>query len=321
MFKKIKIFSLILICSFLSLTPSPFVSAASQKNSPPKEKPDVWLQVSPVSNRVILRPNDNLEYNFRVENIGAKAFKYKVYAAPYSVTDENYNLNFSSQTSRTQLSRWIEFKQPDGNFSKEFSQSINPGEKQNITYRVSVPKDIPDGGQYATIFAQSEPEGNSNSPGIRTVSRVGVVIFGRTLGKTKSTAKIANFSLPGFLAGGNLSTNSKVKNSGNIDFGVHYSLTVKKIFGSKIYEKTQAFDVLPGTSRKVSMLWQKTPKFGIFHVTAKVSAVDQSKTVSKLVLIMPLFVLIIVLILLTILIIWTIILIKKRRDQRASLIV
>lgn len=320
MSKRFKFLSLVLICGLsLIFAPASTVFAAPQKAK--QEKPAIWLQVSPVSNRISLKPNDSLEYNFNVENIGAKAFKYKVYAAPYSVTNENYDLNFSSQTKRTQLSRWLSFKQPDGSFSKEFSGSINPGEKQTITYKVSTPKSIPEGGQYATIFAQSEPEVNSNTSGIRTVSRVGVVIFGRTLGNTKDISEIKDINLPGFLAGGNLSTQSLVKNNGNTDFGTRHSLTIEKVFGTKLYEKTNDFDVLPETSRKLNMVWDNTPRFGLFHVTSKVTALDKTKTVSKLVLIMPLPILIIVLILLTTFIVWTTILIKKRRNQKSKLIV
>ena len=38
------------------------------------EKPAVWLQISPVANRVTLNPNDNLTYKMEVSNIGVLKF-------------------------------------------------------------------------------------------------------------------------------------------------------------------------------------------------------------------------------------------------------
>ena len=288
------------------------------------EKPAVWLQISPVSNRVTLKPTGDtpLTYTFNVDNIGAETFRYKVYAAPYSVTDESYEVNFTQETPRTQISRWITFQREDGSFGDTASYEIKPDEKQTITYKISVPDDIPAGGQYATIFAESDADSkNDSASGIKTVSRVGLVIYGRTEGNTEDSAEITDYTLTSFLTEGDISTSALIKNQGNTDFTAETTLTVKKFFGSVAYEKTRSYDVLPDTSRRVNMDWEDTPAFGIFHVTSTVKALDQNHTETKLVLIVPLFVIIIAIILLTIMVVWLIILIKKRRSQKAKLIV
>lgn len=287
------------------------------------EKPAVWLQISPVSSRVTLEPGkDPLEYSFTVSNIGSEEFTYKVYTAPYTVVSENYDVNFSEETTRTQISRWIEFKDSDGNWSETAKFSLKPDDKQTVEYRIVIPDDIPAGGQYAAIFAETEPSSEETSgSGIKTVSRAGLVVYGRTNGDTREEANILEYNFNTLLTSGNVNTGARVENTGNTDFEAHYSMVVKSIFGKTIYERANSYNVLPDTTRRITMEWGDTPAFGIFRATARVAALDQVEEQTKIVMIVPLFIIIIVLILLTILIVWTIILIKKRNEQKSKLIV
>lgn len=284
-------------------------------------KPAVWLQISPVSERVVLNPGQSLDYQFNVENIGGEAFTYKVYATPYGVTNKTYELNFSTETERTQVSRWISFKDASGKFVSEVSYNIEPGTKQTIAYRITVPNNIPDGGQYATIFAESVPSSaNTQTSGIKTVSRVGLVIYGRSTGETVNEAEITAYKFNSFLTSGQVSSDATVKNSGNTDFEARYNLIVKSLFGKTIFEKKAVYDVLPDTERDISVEWPDTPLFGIFRITSSVSALDKTEDHTKIVMIIPLFMLIIVLVLLTILIVWLIMIIRKRKEQKSRLV-
>ncbi|MBR0403434.1 hypothetical protein IJI55_02705 [Candidatus Saccharibacteria bacterium] len=298
---------------------APTVAAEENKDG---NKPAVWLQISPVSSRVTLEAGKALEYSFTVSNIGSEGFTFSVYAAPYTIKSESYDVNFSEETNRTQISRWIQFKDADGNWVDTTKFTIPADGNQTVEYRVKVPDDIPEGGQYAAIFAETEPssEGNSAS-GLKTVSRAGLIVYGRTNGDTRETAEINDFEFNTFLTTGKVSTGARVTNTGNTDFEAKYSMTIKSLFGKTIYEKDNSYNVLPDTTRKIFMEWDDTPSFGIFRATARVSAAGEVHEESKIVMIVPLFIIIIVLILLTILIVWTIILIKKRNEQKAKLVV
>lgn len=298
---------------------APTVAAEENKE---ENKPAVWLQISPVSSRVTLEAGKALEYSFTVSNIGSEGFTFSVYAAPYTIKSENYDVNFSEETHRTQISRWIQFKDSDGNWVDTTKFNIPADGKQTVEYRVNVPEDIPDGGQYAAIFAETEPSSDSNSAsGLKTVSRAGLIVYGRTNGETRDSAEIKDFEFNTFLTSGKVSTGARVVNNGNTDFESKYSLTIKTLFGKTVYEKDNSYNVLPDTTRKIHMEWDDTPSFGIFRATARVTAGSEIHEESKIVMIVPLFIIIIVLILLTILIVWTIILIKKRNEQKAKLVV
>ena len=309
-----------LLTGALAFAPAP-VYAEEEKTE--EQKPAIQLQLAPISNRVTLTPGTAQEYSFNVSNTGSEQFVYNVYAAPYSFVDETYDINFSTETNRTQVSRWIEFKNADGEWADSATFTLASGEKQVVSYRIVVPEDIPDGGQYAAIFAETDPSAGKEltGSGIQTVSRAGLVIYGRTSGDTRDEAVISDYDFHTLLTHGNVNTGARVTNNGNTDFEAKYSLTIKTVFGKTVYDRSNSYSVLPETTRKISLEWAETPSFGIFKATARVSALDQVVEKTKIVMIVPLFVIIIMLLLLTILIVWTIILIKKRNEQKSKLIV
>lgn len=287
-----------------------------------EDKPSIWLQISPVSNRISLKPGQQLEYALTVQNIGKDSFKYTAKASPYSITNESYDINFSKETPRTQLSRWVTFKNADGNYQETASFTIKPDEKQIISYRVSVPNDIPAGGQYAVIFITPDADNSGNFSGIRTISQAGSVIYGRTIGgDTRQSSEISEYHFDTFLTSGNIKVQSKIKNTGNTDFATQHSFSVKSIFGKTLYEKNNIYDILPDTERKINLEWEKTPFIGIFQVSYKVNALSNSKEQTKIVVIVPVFVIIIALLLLTASVVWTIILIRRRNQSQTKLIV
>lgn len=280
-----------------------------------------WIQVSPVSSRVTLKPDTALDYSMIVSNIGEDEFKFSTYTAPYSVVDEDYNVSFANETNRTQLSRWIQFINDDGSLTDKYTGSIPAGEKKTVNYRITVPADIPAGGQYATIFAQTEPEDtNSSTSGIKTVSRIGLVVYGRTSGDTEEKAEIVDFHMDRFLTQGPVKATALVKNSGNTDFEVKYEYTVNSIVGNELYHKEDAQNVLPETSRRKTYEWENTSIMGIFKATFKVSALGETREETHLVIIMPIFMIVIAIILLTILTIWIIMVVRKRRERKSRLV-
>jgi len=275
-------------------------------------KPAVWLQISPVSKRLALEPGTTHEDSFIVENVGSEDFTFKVYASPYSVTNEDYNLSFTNENKFTQITRWIKFDQTQ--------YELAVGEQQIVKFYIEVPEDVPAGGQYATIFAESGGKNTSmQSSGIKTVSRVGLVIYANLPGETNQTAELLDYSLPRFYLKGNIAASSKIANSGNTDFEGRYRLEIRPIIGDIIYEKDEIYSLLPETERRVEMLWDQTPMLGLFKVNYSVTAPDISSDETRLVLIVPLFVIIITLLLLTFIAVWIIITVKRRKGLRSKI--
>ena len=282
----------------------------------------VNIEISPVSNYFTIKAGDVQLYTMTISNRGDTGFKYRLYTSPYVVADEEYTLNFNEEaaTSYNQITRWVTFKDKSGSFVSEPTFYIDAGEDQDITYRISVPDDIPEGGQYGIVFAETVND-NTVEGGINAISRVALSLIGHGMGSTKDSAEILEYSVSHPFSREGISASTRVKNSGNTDFEATYHLVTKSIFGKTLYDLSSSYTILPETTRKITASWEKAPLFGIFNVTFTVSASDAYREESHIVLIVPIAILVIVILLLTIIAIWIIILIKKRKERSSRLVV
>lgn len=298
------------------LAPTAFAEDGSFSNTTPE------LTVAPATANVSLKPGASVDYTLVVTNDKNEDLDITAYVAPYSIKNEDYDVDFDTDTNRTQLSRWVKFVNADGSVTDTYKATIPAASKGYINYRVTIPEDIPAGGQYAAIFVQTGDNAKPlESSGLQAISRVGVILYGRSTGETDERAEISEVSVPTFLLNGPVTGSALVTNQGNTDIEVEYSFTVNSIVGTELYHTEGKDPILPDASRRIKSEWDSTQPMGIFRVTYHVSALDQSYDVSKLIIIMPVYMIVIAIFVLTLLIIWIIILIRKRRERKSRLVV
>lgn len=280
------------------------------------------LSVVPATASVSLKPGASVDYSLVVTNDKPEDLKITAYAAPYSIRNEEYDVDFESETPRTQLSRWIKFVNGDGSVTDTYKTVVPGNSKAYVNYRITIPEDIPAGGQYASIFVQTgDSEKQMESSGLQAVSRVGVILYGRGLGETDERAEITETSVPAFMPSGPITASALVKNTGNTDIEVEYSFTVNSIVGAELYHAEGKDPILPDASRRIKSEWENTQPMGIFRVSYRVSTLDQVYETSKLVIILPVYMIVLAVFILTLLIIWIIILVRKRRERKSRLVV
>jgi len=279
-------------------------------------KPAIFPEVSPVSQRLSLDPGASGTYEVKVKNIGSEAFSFRVYASPYSVSGENYDLSFEAQTNHTQISRWISFEQE--------TYTVEVGDTAFVKYAVSVPEDVPAGSQYAAVFVELLPgdTAEESKGGIKAISRIAVVVYGSIAGETREIAEIKEMKLPLLMTSGKLIASTLIRNDGNTDFPARTNLKITSLFGKVLYEKEESRDVLPDTERRIEIVWDETPSFGILRGEYTVSAIaGETKTKSRLIFIIPIFVIVFAILLLTSIIILAIITWRKHRLKKVNSIV
>lgn len=302
------------------------------------DKPDTAINISPVSSNVPIMTDTAFDYNFTVTNKGAKPLKFEVYAAPYSYTyselDGEYQLGFSHENNYTQIARWITFKDSEGNYVKRATFTAQSEEAVNISYRITTPSSLPNGGQYAVIFASAVNETSSDASSIKTEVSPGLIVYGQAYGETITSAEVhslaINPSLPATKSRSgksgqsgqfaHLNATSKVKNTGNIDFFASGKMKVEGLFGQVYYEtptNQPNILVIPESEISITDEWEKTPYFGLFKISWQVSAVDKTETISRWILLFPLPLIVISLMLLTIVLIWIIFSIRRHKERRA----
>lgn len=298
--------------------------------------PKTSLTLMPVSRTLQIASNSSYDGTMSVSNDGTEEVKIEVYAAPYSYVysedEDSYKLGFSNENNFTQITRWIKIKDNDGNYVERPSFTIPAGETLNIDYRIDTPNNIPAGGQYAVIFAQTI-SGSTNASGIKTEASAGIVIYGHSAeGTIDVSAEIRDMEIgQGTKSDGSNNANNnlygfaKVKNTGNIDFFARGVLKVEPIFGFGGYETASNSNsgnspsVIPESERVVIDEWKETPSFGLYKVTWTITAGENTETIEKVVFLINPIIAIIAIIVLTIIVISIIIGVRKRKEHKSRL--
>lgn len=311
MAKKIKL----ILAAFVATFALCGISFVSTNNAQAEEKAAIHIQISPVKQKISVKPGDSYSDTIKVQNVGAARFNYNVYATPYSVTSDKYDPNYTNFTTFSQMSNWITFDE------KTVKGSLEPGETRDVRYTVNVPEDVPAGGQYATIMAETA-DGNDENSTVNVVHRVGTILYAAIPGETRVSGEIVKNNVNTFYFSPPLTVTSLVKNTGNVEETAKYTVKIYPLFSNEAVFNTEeaeenaySRDIMPETERFNSITWEGAPTIGIFKVTQTIdfAGQEQNHEVSKLVLICPLWLLFVIFALLFFIIFW---LISRARDRK-----
>lgn len=265
------------------------------------------ITISPVSAKLQLSPGETVSGTFKVINSGAADLVFKVYATPFYVNDNDYdNLQFSGETSRTQIARWISFDQTE--------YTLAPSATAQIAYHVNVPASVPAGGQYAAIMAESVPV---NGDGVTTSSRVGMLVFSSIEGTTIEKGEFLSSTIQSWYQTSPVKTSVNVKNSGNTDFTISTTLKVRNLFGGEVYDSgVRENQILPETSREVSLDWDSDMRVGFYTIEQNVKFLNFNETYTRVVLLMPVWLLLVIIIIVVAIV--ALIIVKMQKNSVAK---
>lgn len=331
--KKMALIVAAFLCGTLALGGNVVMAEEGEGGSNESEelmKAATSISISPVSKILQLEANSVYEDTFKVTNNGSAVMDFEVYASPYSYTfsesENEYKLGFSSENNYTQITRWITFRDVNGDYVENPKFTAQPGESVEVSYKISTPSSIPAGGQYAVLFAHTLST-TTTSSGIKTEASPGLVVYGRSNGETVTSAEISGLELNRNYTDPTtgethtwINASAKAKNTGNVDFMAQGKLKVEGIFGRTYYEteSTQGrVSIIPETELSVSDVWEGTPYFGILKASWTVSAAGETETISTVFFLLPPPIIIGFILLLTIIIIWIIIVVRKRKERRS----
>ena len=316
------------------------MNAWADENEVEREKTEAAgtsISLMPVSKVLQISSSSEYEDKMTVTNDGDDDIEIEVYAAPYSYVysedDGVYKLGFNHENNFTQIVRWIRLKNNKGEWAKTANYKVPAHGSVDVKYKISTPKDIPAGGQYAVIFAHTLT-GVVSANGIKTEASPGMVIYGRsTEGDIRVSASISDMKVGyGSLSSNgdnatsknNFAASAKVKNEGNVDFSAVGKLKVESIIGFSGYETPNdrgRVSVIPESELEVRDEWEDSPGFGLYKATWTVTAGDATDTVETIVFVNPVPFVIITILVLTIVTIWIIMVIRKRKERSSRLAV
>ena len=275
-------------------------------------KPAIQLQVTPTKQKISLEPGEIYEGSYTVQNTGTVKFNYTAEATPYSVSDTNYSGDYTQRKNYNQIADWITFNE------SEATGTIEPGGSKEVHFTIKVPKDTPAGGQYAAIMA-STSDGNAEDATIKTINRVGMILYASVAGQTRNEGAIKENNIPSFLFQTPLTTSSMVENTGNVENTAKYTLRVWPLFSKEtIYsneEKPVSLDIIPETTRFNSISVSEVAPIGIYWAQQIVDYAGSNSVVEKFVIICPLWLLFVFFALVFLIIFW---LISRARSRKRA---
>lgn len=246
------------------------------------------LLVSPTKQRVPLEPGTSYKGSFEVHNAGQEDFSYTVYATPYTIMDESYNVSYEDKNQYSYIADWVTFSQTEGH--------LNPDEEQVINFTVDVPLDAPGGGQYAAFMVETADTRDQHNIGV--INRVGMVFYASVSGETNRCAKILDNKINGFTFAPPITATSLVENCGNVHGDIEYTLRVWPLFSDEeIYTNEENPDskiILPGTRRFATTAWDNAPSIGLYWTEHTVKIFNETSTVHRLVIICPLWLIVLI---------------------------
>jgi len=287
---------------------------STEQSSETEEEDMIHLQVEPGKKSLYdLTPGASYVDYFTVRNVGALEFNYEVYATPYSVNNDEYDVNYEATDSAyNKLSEWVTFDK------KTKTGTLQPQEAVKVYFTINVPSDAAGGAQYAAIMVQTA-DGNDENATIQTINRIGMELYGEVDGETYTGGEIISNNIPVFLFNPPLTVTSLVSNSGNVESQAEYILKIWPLFSKEtIYnneEQPGSLAIIPGTRRFSSSSWDGAPKLGIFWVEQTINYLGETSVNHKLVIICPLWLLFIILAIIFLLIFRTVAKIRENKKN------
>ena len=310
-YRKLVLGVFIAICSLGAFSINHPVSAVEKSDKP------IHMEISPAKQKLKLERGQSFVSSFKVRNIGTEKFTYKVSVAPYTVVDENYESKYNDTSSTyTYMANWVTFD------DKLKEGTLEPGTFVDVPFTVTVPKDAPNGGQYAAIMTKTS-DGNDPNSIIQTVNSLAMILYADIAGDTRTGGSIINNTINSFVFQPPISATSTIENTGNVESTATCIMKVWPLgSGETVFNNEESqgrfIDIIPSTRRFNVISWEGAPSIGIFTVEQTIEFLGQTSTAKKLVIICPLWLLLIFGIIIAALIFWIIFRIVKRRKAKST---
>lgn len=276
----------------------------------------IAITLSPTSQRLELEPGKITTGELTVMNDGTVDVIIRVYATPYQVTSDYTDNDFESETKWTQITRWITFG-PEN--ESELVLDMPASARETVQFTVDVPRSVPFGGQYAAIMAETMGDGTGS--GVKAIHRVASLVYSEVAGETIKKGEVVERDWQGWYKESTIKTGLTFKNSGNIDFTVDNTLTVKSFLSDKVIceEKPKTITMLPDTDREIELNCDTGKTVGLYRITQLSEYLGEATEETRIVLIMPVYILLLIIVALIALIVVIILLIRKMsRRKRGS---
>ena len=214
-------------------------------------------------------------------------FSYSVSVSPYNVIGEEYQADITTISTYSRIVDWITIAEPTG--------TIAPNEAREIEFTIAVPEDAYAGGQYATIMVTSDPnKQESEGVSINNVFALASIIYADVTGEVTHEGSIIENNVPEFSTVTPVTISALLDNHGNIHENAIFAITATNaITGEAIFPADEDQDnhfseiVMPETTRFITRQIDNLPFLGIVNVEQTIYYNNEVSTVTKNIIVCP----------------------------------
>ena len=273
--------------------------------------------VTPMNQEISLSPGEVYEGSITIINpsYAKEDFPYKVEVTPYGVAGEDYTADLLSESDRTAISKWIKIAEPTG--------EIKPNESKKVNFTITVPENVPAGGQYATIAVSSNKDtANTNGVSVQNVFEIASITYAKVAGETVHDGEIKENNVPSFVLTKPVMLSALITNNGNIHETATFTITVSDFFTGHVIlpteENTGIYSevIMPETTRYTEREVSELPDLGVVKVSQTINYNGQTSTVEKNIIICPIWFLVLMLLTIAAIITAIVVLVRKHRHKK-----
>lgn len=282
-----------------------------------EEQTNNAFTLMPMNQNISLKPGEVYEGSIKVINpsYATEDFEYKAEVTPYGVVGQEYTADLLSESDRTQISKWVKIQNPTG--------SIKPNESEEIKFTITVPENVPAGGQYATIAISSNKKASdADGVSVQNVFEMASIIYADIAGETVHDGEIQENNVPGFVFTTPVTISALLSNNGNVHETATFTITVSDVFTGRVILPTDenagvySEYIMPETTRYTEREVSDLPALGLVKINQTIEYNGQTSTVEKNVFICPIWFLILMIATVAAIITAIVMLIRKHRRNK-----
>ena len=253
------------------------------------------FSVTPMNRMVDLAPGETYTYPITILNPvnSTENLDYRVYAAPYSVATEGYDVDVATKTNYTRMADWITISEPTG--------TLAPNQQKELDFTITVPENAPGGGQYAAIIVGVDNENKThNNMGVTNVLEIASVLYAKVDGEIIHKGEVLENNVPEFTFDPKIDVSFLMSNEGNMHEIASITIKATNVFTNEIIASAELGNgvyteiVMPDTQRFINEEITELPMMGIVNIQQNIYYNGETSTVEKNVIICPAWLLILI---------------------------
>jgi hypothetical protein len=202
------------------------------------------ITIVPPTREIALNPGEKTEGTLKVINDSSEPITFNATVRDYVVNDKAGTPDIlppNTLSNKYSAASWV------ATVPEQFT--IQPHEKQELTFYLQIPADAHAGGHYAAVVYEPTDIIGVKGTGTGVQTQIGTLLYINVKGQITEKANVAQFKAKGFSEYGPISVTTEIANQGDLHIKPIGKITVKTIFGKVVDTKSlEEHNIFPDRS-------------------------------------------------------------------------